>query len=183
MQTQNTAELSEMIQGHEDEAISPVVLAGKYGKYFPFRVCVVKGFYNKRAEIVAGEIYNVHFLKNARVIAITDTMGDKYILPLNAAMRIGFEQKNQPPCYYNVLDIINSTDPPKLISPQSDFKASEGNSFQCNEVLLVKGVHVSRVRRLKSLRVVNIKTSEEKTIPCDCPVHFSTDPMFTQVSV
>ena len=59
--------------------MTPVVLAGKYGKYFPFKVTVMKGFYNNRAEIVAGEIYNVHFLKNARVIAIADSAGQKYV--------------------------------------------------------------------------------------------------------
>ena len=77
LQTQNSEELRELLKGKEDEAMTPIVLAGKYGKYFPFKVSVMKGFYNNRAEIVAGEIYNVHFLKNARVIAISDSSGQK----------------------------------------------------------------------------------------------------------
>lgn len=181
MQTQNTAELLQMLEGREEDSMAPVVLAGKYGKYFPFRVTVTKGFYNNRAEIVAGEVYTVHFLKNARVIAILDSMNQRYVLPLNAAMRIGFEQGSQPPVYSCAMDIINSPELPKLISPCGDYKGTEGNSFQQNEVLIVKGVHVSRVRRVKSLVVVSVKTSEEKRIPSDCSVRFSTDPMYTQV--
>ena len=107
----------------------------------------------------------------------------RYVLPLNAAMRIGFEQRNQPDTYYNIIDIINSTEPPKLISPRDDYRGNEGNSLTHDEVLLVKGVHVSRVRRLKSLNVVNMKTGEEKRIPSDCQVHFSTEPIYTQVHV
>ena len=108
--------------------------------------------------------------------------GTRYVLPLNAAMRIGFEQPNQPPTYYNIVDIINASDPPKLISPCSNYHGSEGNSLKMNEVLQVKGVHVARVRRAKSLLVVNIKTEEEKKIPSDCPISFSTEPTSNQVS-
>lgn len=181
MQTQNTEELLEILKGNEEESMPPVVLAGKYGKYFPFRVTVMKGFYNNRAEIVAGEVYSVHFLKNARVIAIIDSMNQRYVLPLNAAMRIGFEQENQPPVFSCAMDIINSPVLPKLISPCDNYKGSEGNSFQQYEVMIVKRVHVSRVRKVKTLIVMSVKSSEEKKIPSDCSVRFSTDPMYTQV--
>jgi hypothetical protein len=183
MQTQNTEELRTLLVGKEEEAMTPSFLVSRYGKYFPFKASVMKGFYNNRAEIVAGEIYNIHFLKNAKVIAIFDSSGEKYILPLNAAMRIGFEQPNQPPIYYNILDIINSSNPPKLISPCDHYHGSEGNSLQADEVLQVKGVHVARVRRTKSLICVNVKTSQEKKIPSDCPVAFSTEPTYNQLTL
>ena len=96
-------------------------------------------------------------------------------------MRIGFEQPDQPPLYYNILDIIGASHPPKLISPRDDYRGSEGNSLRQDEVLLVKGVHVAKVRRSKFLIVVSVKTSQEKRIPSDCPVAFSTEPTYNQV--
>ena len=96
-------------------------------------------------------------------------------------MRIGFEQPNHPPLYYSIVDIINSTDPPKLISPRDDYRGSEGTSLKQDEVLLVKGVHVARVRRSKSLIVISVKTGQEKKIVSDCPVSFSTEPTYNQV--
>ena len=96
-------------------------------------------------------------------------------------MRIGFEQPDHPPLYYNIMDIINGTNPPKLISPRDNYHGSEGNSLKADEVLQVKGVHVARVRRTKSLILVNVKTSQEKKIPSDCPVAFSTEPTSNQV--
>ena len=96
-------------------------------------------------------------------------------------MRIGFEQLNQPSIYYNIIDIINSTEPPKLISPRDNYHGSDENSLKQDEVLLVKGVHLSRVRRIKSLIVMSIKTSKEKKLPSDCPVTFSTESTCNQV--
>ena len=164
--------------------MTPTELVSKFGKHFPLRVRVEKGFYSKRAEIVTGEVYNIHFLKNARVISISDGYGEKFVLPLNAAMRIGYDQKNQPDIYNNALEIITTTEPPKLISPRDNFKAKEEeNSFKKDEVMIVKGVHISRVLRNKSLVVVSLKTLREKRIPADCMVPFSTDPFYTQVHV
>ena len=97
-------------------------------------------------------------------------------------MRIGFEQPNQPPTYYNIVDLINTTEPPKLVSPCGDYRGSDGNSLKQDEVLRVKGVHVAKVRRSKSLVLVNVKTGQEKKIPSDCPVAFSTEPTYNQVS-
>ena len=77
MQSQNTEELRKLLEGKDGESLTPSELVGKFGKYFPFRATIVKGFYNNRAEIVAGEIYSIHFLKNARVIGITDSSGEK----------------------------------------------------------------------------------------------------------
>ena len=77
MQTQNTEDLRQLLEGKEEEALTPMALVRRYGKYFPFRATIVKGFYNNRAEIVAGEIYSIHFLKNARVIAIADSAGER----------------------------------------------------------------------------------------------------------
>lgn len=105
----------------------------------------------------------------------------RYVLPLNAAMRMGFEQPGQPPVYYNIVDIINSTHPPKLICPREDYKGSEGNSLKQDEVLIVKGVHVTKLKRAKALVVVNIATMQEKKIPSDCIITFSTEPTYNQV--
>ena len=40
---------------------------------------------------------------------------------------------------------------------------------------------MSRVRRVRSLQVLSVRTAEEKKIPSDCPIQFSTDPIYTQV--
>ena len=58
MQTQNTQELRKLLEGKE-EAMTPSALVGRYGKFFPFKAMIMKGFYNNHAEIVAGEIYNL----------------------------------------------------------------------------------------------------------------------------
>ena len=131
----------------------------------------------KSSLLLQNILHNVNWWR----LALHYSLSPRYILPLNAAMRIGFEQPNQPPMYYNILDIINSSNPPKLISPCDPYHGSEGNSLQADEVLQVKGVHVARVRRTKSLICVNVKTSQEKKIPSDCPVAFSTEPTYNQV--
>ena len=58
MQTQNTQELRKLLEGKE-EAMTLSALVGRYGKFFPFKAMIMKGFYNNHAEIVAGEIYNL----------------------------------------------------------------------------------------------------------------------------
>lgn len=183
MQSQNTEELLEVLKNieNDNDKLTPPELVGRFGKYFPFRVRVEKGFYSNRAEIVAGEIYNIHFLKKARVISITDTMGERFVLPLNAAMRMGFEQDGQPEVYKCVADIINAERPPKLICPLESYTSGDKRLFKKDEVMVVKGIYTTRVRRAKSLKVLSIQNLEEKRLPSDCQVSFSTDPMYTQV--
>lgn len=80
LQTQNTEELIKLLKGKEEDAMTPSNLVTNYGRFFPFKAMVMKGFYNNRAEIVAGEVYNIHFLKNAKVISIIDSSGEMLVL-------------------------------------------------------------------------------------------------------
>ena len=182
MQTNNTEELLQALVGHEDDKMTPLQLVARFGRYFPFRACVEKGFYSNRAEIVAGEIYNIHFLKKARVATIIDSAGEKFILPLNAAMKLGFEQEGQPLVYNSVADIANASKLPRLVCAMGSYASNDKKVLlRKDEVLVVKEVHTSRVLRSKSLVVLSLDCKEEKRLSADCRVEFSTDPIYTQV--
>ena len=104
MQTQNTQELRKLLEGKEEEAMTPSALVGRYGKFFPFKAMIMKGFYNNRAEIVAGEIYNIHFLKNARVISIVDSSGQRYS---NSHMRDVFLLVSVQPTHTHIYTLMH----------------------------------------------------------------------------
>ncbi len=53
-----------------DDKFSLTQLVDNYSSLFPLKICVVKGFYGDRGDnsaIAVDELYNVHFVKRAKV--------------------------------------------------------------------------------------------------------------------
>lgn len=152
---------------------------------FPIRVHVCKGFYGstERFSVSEGDIYNIHFVKKAKVIVVQDCSKMDYRIPLNSSVEFGLfhnPEGNVPKAldgykYPKVSDIMASSPLPKVVRTTAAFRGTAAdNTIEKNELLIIKEIKPKGNRRV--LMVYSVTNSTVKTLFESCEGHFSTKP-------
>ena len=182
----NQQMLCSILAGREDEQFTLSDVVERYSKYFPFRVRVEKGFFTDRVEIASGEMYNIHFLKRTKVVAIRDSANDEYIIPFNSAVQFGliYGKPKQQTTFETVGDIISAETLPNIITATRRYRAHDDKaSVEENEVLIVNEVHKPKIRGMgrTTLKVFSLTKKEDKSLQKECNGGFSTEPYYTRL--
>ena len=150
----------------------------KYSKSLPARVKVLQGYYGQNVELITDELYNVHFAKHQKVVAIKDTQGTVYSVPLASTLQFGLifnEQESMDgTTFHKVSDIMALKVLPKVVCAMKAFQgADETSSVQENEILKIQSIEVCGIEVLK---VFSITTNSVKILQANCEGDFSTKP-------
>ena len=159
----------------------------KFNGYFPLRVKFIEGYCSEDSEynLSANEIYDIHFVKKARVITFKDKDGFKHQLSLASATMLGLVYNplgdyNQALAGYvfDKCSDIMAADPMPLIvcATYPIVRSDERHSVYQNEILIVKGIQKPKLRGKRLLRTLSIATDAEKLLPEECHGRFTTKP-------
>lgn len=176
----------------EGEVLSLSSFVTKYSRSLPLRVRVDKGFCGaeERFVISSGDVYNIHFLKRTKVVSICDSNRNEYTIPLNSAIEFGMlydstgdsKEVKSGIVFKTAGDILalcqNSDRPlPKIVcATKYHLSGDPKSSVKENELLLLRRMGRTTVKRKPVLKVYSLTTKEEKTLHEDCAGHFTTDP-------
>ncbi len=175
-------------------------LVNEYSDRFPLPIKVVQGYEGETSQLCLSnsDIYNVHFVQHRHVVSIRDGTGSTYSVPLNSSAQFGIVYKSvetrsaegnkadtlrNPPRFHKISDIVALDNRlPTVVCATKPYQGSdEKSSVQENEVLIVLGVHKTKLRVKKGLQVLSLRTRKQKCLPLDCSGHFSTDPFLVRM--
>lgn len=160
----------------------------------PLQVVVTKGYYgpDERTSISDGDMFNVHFFKQTKIVKIQDANSYEYTVPLNSSLEFGlvyqlpsgFKQIDLKYHFKTVADIVQLKTLPKVLrATQSHRGSGPESSVEKNDLLLVQEVKTKK-RSIKSSKVLKCTvagTGMKKTLNEDCAGYFSVKPMDTRL--
>ena len=160
-------------------------LVEKHQDLFPIRVHVCKGFYGstERSSVSEGDIYNIHFVKKAKVVIVRDCSKVDYRIALNSSVEFGVLHNPEGNIqkaldgykYPKVSDIMAISPLPKVIRATLGFKGTAvDNSVEKNEIFIIREIKPKGNR--KCLIVYSVTNSMIKYLFESCEGHFSTKP-------
>ena len=165
------------------------VFVEKHRDDLPVQVVVTKGFYgaDERTSISDGDMFNIHFFKQTKVVKIQDSNKYQYTVPLNSALEFGlvyplpsgFKQVDSKYHFKTVGDILQLKNLPKAVrATKSHRGGGPDSSVEQNDLLLVKEVKQKRgLKSTKVLKCVHAGTGMKKTLSEDCAGFFSVRPL------
>ena len=176
----------------EGDVLSLSSFVTKYSRSLPLRVRVDKGFCGaeERFVISSGDVYNIHFLKRTKVVSICDSNQTEYTIPLNSAIEFGMlydstgdsKQVKSGMVFKTAGDILalcqnSDRSLPKIVcATKYHLSGDPKSSVKENELLLLRKMGRTTVKRKPVLKVYSLTMKEEKTLHEDCAGYFTTDP-------
>ena len=184
--------MQKRVTSPEGEVLSLSSFVSKYSRSLPLRVRVDKGFCGaeERFVISSGDVYNIHFLKRTKVVSVFDLNRNEYTIPLNSAMEFGMlydsggdtSEMKRGIVFKTAGDILALCQNPDRSLPKIvcamkyHLTGDPKSSVKENELLLIRRMGRTTVKRKPVLKVYSLTTKEEKTLSEDCAGHFTTDP-------
>ena len=149
-----------------------------------------KGFYGPtdRSSVSEGDIYNIHFVKKAKVVIVRDCSKVDYRIAHNSSVKFGVLHNPEGNVqkaldgykYPKVSDIMAISPLPKAIRATMEFKGTAAeNTVEKNEIYITKEINLNGNRRC--LVVYSVTKSMMKYLFESCEAHFSTKPYDVQL--
>ena len=161
------------------------VFSENHKKDLPVQVVVTKGFYgaDERTSISEGDMFNIHFFKQTKVVKISDTNKYSYTIPLNSSLEFGliynlppgFKQPDSKYHFKTVGEILLLKTLPKVVRAMKAFKGNgPESSVEQYDLLLLKEVKQKRgLKTSRVLKCVHAGSGAKKTLSEDCAGCFS----------
>ena len=159
----------------------------------PVQVVITKGYYgpDERTSISEGDMFNIHFFKQAKVVKVQDSNKYEYAVPLNSALEFGlvyvlpsgFKQIDSKYHFKTIGDIIQLKELPKaVLATRSHRGSNPESSVEQNDLLLVNEIKTKKkgIKSSKVLRCTVAGTGVKKTLSEDCTGYFSVKPVDTK---
>ena len=167
------------------DELTLIKLVEKHQDLFPIRVHVCKGFYGptERSSVSEGDIYNIHFVKKAKVVIVRDCSKVDYRIAFNSSVEFGVLHNPEGNIlkaldgykYPKVSDIMAISPLPKAVRATVEFKGTAvENTVEKNEIYIIKEIKPKGNRRY--LVVYSVTKSMMKYLFESCEAHFSTKP-------
>lgn len=164
----------------------------KYTDCFPLRIKVLQGYCNEITDvnISTDDVYDIHFVKETKVVSVKDGHGLVHGVPLGTAQKFGLiyspsgddESGLNGHVFKSISDITSCTVLPKVICATQEARSSDGKYLvEDNEILVVKQIHRTLFKGKKGLKVYSVLLKTEKTLPDDCEGYFSTKPSLVRI--
>lgn len=167
----------------ETEELNPEQFLSKHRDVLPLQVRVSKGYYGNsdRTSVSEGDTFNIHFIKNTKVICMVDGGGGEFKIALNSGIEFGilFDPNDKRDeavsgyVYEKVSDLLQVKVLPKVVRASVAWHGGGPEStVEKNELLILKGW--KRKISSKSLKAYNPVTKQKKELPENCVGKFST---------
>lgn len=167
----------------EKDELNPEHFVSKYRDELPLHVRVSKGFYgnSERTSVSEGDSFNIHFIKNTKVVCVEDGGGGEFKIALNSGIEFGmlFDPNNKREeavagfSFDKVSDLLLVKSLPKVVRACSAWKGSAPeSSIEKHELLILRGW--KRKISGKMLKAYNPITKEKKELPENCVGNFTT---------
>ena len=172
----------------DSSEMSLAKFAEKHKKELPVQVVVTKGFYgaDERTSISEGDMFNIHFFKQTKVVKISDSNNYSYTIPLNSSLEFGilyslppgFKQPDSKYHFKTVGDILQLKEMPKVVRVMKSHKGNgPDNSVEQYDLLLLQEVKQKRgIKTTKVLKCVHAGSGAKKILNEDCAGCFSVRP-------
>ena len=164
----------------------------KYNHHFPLRLKVMEGYCSEDSEhnLSTNDIYDIHFVKQTRVITLKDGNGFMHHIPLASSMMFGLvynpnNNLNEALAghqFEKCSDIMAAEIMPQVVCATIQVESTEENhSLAKNEVIVVKNIQKPKLRGRRCLKVFSLLTHTEKVLPEECIGMFTTKPSLIQL--
>lgn len=164
----------------------------KYNHHFPLRLKVMEGYCSEDSEhnLSTNDIYDIHFVKQTRVITLKDSDGFMHQIPLASSMKFGLvynPNNNLTEAlaghqFEKCSDIMAAEIMPQVVCATIQVESTEENhSIATNEIVVVKQIQKPKLRGRRSLKVFSLLSHTEKILPEECMGMFTTKPSLIQL--
>ncbi len=183
------------------QPLPPIVqlsdLVRRYPNCMPVRVQVRNGYHNSAAllAIAQDEVYDIHFIKHAKVVALRDKCGNEELsLPLNSSVEFAVlynpksneDEARKGFLFKSVAELVASKPLPLVVKATRAYEGSSPeSSVEAGELLLLMGVvKSSSFGRGKQLQVRSLTNDGgEKLLHEKCAGAFSTKPDYVRMTL
>ena len=159
----------------------------EYDHKFPLRLQFMEGYCSEDSEhnLSTNDVYDIHFVKQTRVIILKDNNGFMHRIPLASSMMFGLvynpnNNLNEALTGHEfeycsnimAIDVM-----PRIVCATNQIESTdERQSITQNEIMIVKGVQKHKLRGKRSLKVYSLLTNTEKLLHEECHGKFTTKP-------
>ena len=158
---------------------------------FPKQVKVSSSllYSSNKAKICQGDVLDLHFVRQTKVVIMTSNNGEEYIVPLNSAIRFALTYDpldtgqliHQGYHFKSIGELIATKEMPSVIVATEAYNDSKPqSSVEVGEVLVICGVLKQGQGRVLK---VNSATHGRKFLEERCTANFSTRPEDTKLSL
>ena len=166
----------------------------RYTGCFPLRIRVLQGYCSDITDvnISTDDVYDIHFIKETKVVSVKTENGMTYRVPLGSAQKVGlihnptndYEKGLNGHIFKTVSEISSSPVLPKVVCATQEARSTDGRYLvEENEILVVRQVHRTLFKGKKGLKVYSMLSKTEKTLPDDCNGYFSTKPSLVRMQL
>ena len=155
----------------------------RYSALLPCQVKVLEDSPSVPTQSPSDRIINLHFIKHAKVVVVTDTSSDKKLsVPLNSTAKFSIiydpssdlDEAMNGYQFDSVKEMLSKKPLPLIVQATRSFQGNTTlSSVENGEILLIRGIKT--FLRNKQLRVQNLK-GETKQLSEKCSGSFTTDP-------
>lgn len=166
------------------------LFSARHREDLPVQVVVTKGYYgpDERTSISDGDMFNIHFFKQAKIVKVQDSNKYEYTVPLNSSLEFGliyslpsgFKQVDLKYHFKTINDVLQLKELPKALRVTKAHRGSgPESSVEKNDLLLVKEIKMKKrgLKSTKVLRCVVAGTGIKKMLNEDCAGYFSVKPI------
>ena len=190
VETDGTIDSDESVQSTAAKCKLSVSLneaLSEYDHKFPLRLKFMEGYCSEDSEhnISSNDIYDIHFVKQTRVITLKDNNGFMHRIPLASSMMFGlvynpnnnFDEALTGHEFEHCSDIMAADITPRIVCATNQVESSEERqSIAQNEIMIVKGIQKHKLRGKRSLKVFSLLTNTDKLLHEECHGKFTTKP-------
>ena len=178
----------------EVESMNLGELVSRHGGSLPLHVRVENGYCGGelRNVISAGDEYIIHFVNQRKVVTLSDSNSCQYTIPTNSPIHVAplynpndnIGEALTGFTFDSAADIASLHTLPKLVRATKSFRGGDSKcSVEEGELLVVKKVSRSPMKRKPVLKVFSITANEDKNLNEDCAGQFTTNPNEARVLV
>ncbi len=167
------------------EKLSLPIFVKVYNNHLPLMVRVCRGYcgLNEEMSISEGDHFNVHFVKQTKMVRMHYENGSKYNVPLNSSIPFGIIYNPSGNLshavkgfkFEKIADMLQKSPLPKVIRARKAYRGSSPDSSVIANELMVVLKAKSKLRG-KQLKVFSLTLGREKVLSDNCVGHFSTRP-------
>ena len=117
--------------------------------------------------ISTGDVYNLHFIKNEKVMSIEDAGGVHFSTPINSDVQFGMlynpvgdtAQAVKGYSFKTVGDLARYEIPPRIIRATQAVDVSDSkSSIETDEILIIKKVGRTAIKRKHYVKVLSLRS-------------------------
>ena len=160
------------------------MLVKRFSSLLPQRVQVTRAVYtygeNEDALLAQDDVYDIHFVRHRKTVALHSPSGAQYHVPINCTLKFGLVYEQDRIIFPSINDIIEAETKPKVVCAQKTYIGSTPEKSVCTGEILAIG-DAGAANGCSFLTVYSFACKKEKQLPFFCTGNFTTNPIEVQL--